>query len=57
MGVGLGAGVGEVKNDPVSDTNWFLPGAGYGRTGCRGHFGSRYTLRLDKNIVKNLSLP
>ena len=52
VGVGLGGRVGKGKNELVSDTNSFLPGAGY-----RGHFGSRYTLCLDKNMVKNLSLP
>ena len=55
--MGFGAGVGKGKNELVSDTNSFLPGGRVGKGGHRGHFGSRHTLRLDKNMDKNLSLP
>ena len=54
-GSGVGGRVGKRKNEFVSDTNSFLRGGGGG--GYRGHFGSRYTLRLDENTDKNLSLP
>ena len=69
MGLGLGAGVGKIKNEIVSDTNSKVEhaglcmagqGRGKGRVGksrCHGHFGSRYMLRLDKNAAQNLSLP
>ena len=50
-GVGVGLGVGGRGGQRLR----FAGREGKG--GYRGHFGSRYMLRLGKNVTKNLSLP
>ena len=56
-GGGVGGRGGQRQKRISVSTNSILPGGRVGKGGYRGHFGSRYTLRLDKNVVKNLSLP
>ena len=53
----MGAGVGKGKNELVSDINFVLPGGRVGKGGYRGHFGSRYTLRVVKNVVRTSAYP
>ena len=52
-----GPGVGKGNNELVSNTTSFVPLGRVGKSKQHGHFGSRYTLRLHKNAIKNVSRP